>query len=497
MIRTFIAALVAVATAASAQPARAPATTAEYRAQGEAELARLRATRPIERRARNVIIFIGDGMGVSTLTAARIHQGQRAGLDGPSLVTAMDGLPHTALVKTYGHDVQVVDSAPSATAMLAGVKTGNGVIGLGPEARPGECAAGKGFELPSIFALAQASGRATGIVSTTRITHATPAAAYAHTADRDWEADSDLSDAARAGGCTDIARQMVEGPVGRRLDLILGGGRRMFMGTGAADPEYPDRRGDRADGRDLIAEWQRATGGRYVWNAEGFAALDPARDRRVLGLFEPDHMQYEADRGRDRDRGGEPSIADMTRKAIATLGRNRDGYLLLIEGGRIDHAHHGSNARRALEDTVAFDEAVRAALDSVDLRDTLVLVTADHSHVFNISGYPGRDNPILGVVAVGGAPTRAADQKPYTTLGYGNGPGAVTTASRPDPSATDTAALDYKQQSLVPLNSETHGGEDVVVRAAGPMAHLFGGTIEQHTIFHVMQEAMIGPRRRR
>lgn len=86
----------------------------------------------------------------------------------------------------------------------------------------------------------------------------------------------------------------------------------------------------------------------------------------------------------------------------------------------------------------------------------------------------------------------AQDGKPYTTLGYANGPGAVTVLPRPDPAAGDTTALDFRQQSLVPLGSETHGGEDVVVRASGPMAHLFGGTIEQHTIFHVVNEALGG-----
>jgi alkaline phosphatase len=495
MIRFALLALTAAALAAPllAQPVT---TTAGYRQQAEAELARLKAARPIERRARNVIIFIGDGMGISTLTAGRIHQGQRAGRDGESFQTAMDGLAHTALVKTYGHDAQVVDSAPSATAILAGVKTGNGVIGLGPEARPGQCAGARAAEIPSIMALAQQTGRATGVISTARITHATPAATYAHTADRDWEADSKLTPEARAAGCIDIARQLVEGPVGSRLDLVLGGGRQMFLPAGVADPEYPEQRGQRTDGRNLIEEWRRRTGGRFVWNARDFAALDPVRDRRVLGLFEPDHMQYEADRARDR--AGEPSLAELTRAAIARLGRNRNGYVLMVEGGRIDHAHHGGNARRALEDTVAFDEAVRAALDGVDLRDTLVVVTSDHSHVFTIAGYPVRGNPILGLVAEQpGDPVEARDGKPYTTLGYQNGPGAVTTAARPDPARTDTTALDYKQQALVPLGSETHGGEDVAVRASGPMAHLFRGTIEQHTIYHVMREAMVGPGRRR
>jgi alkaline phosphatase len=468
-----------------------PSTSAQYREQGAAELARLRAARPIEGRARNVIIFIGDGMGVSTLTAARIHQGQIAGVDGVSFVPAMDRLRHTALVKTYSHDSQVADSAPTATAILAGIKTWNGAIGIGPEARPGDCASGRGRELPSLVALAQASGRATGVVSTTRITHATPAATYAHTVDRDWEADADLPAEARAAGCKDIARQMMENPEGARLDVILGGGRRMLLPTTTADPEYADRRGSRTDRRNLIEEWRRRTRGRFVWNAEQFAALNPKRDRRVLGLFEPDHMRYEADRRGDK--AGEPSLAEMTRAAINILRSDPDGFVLMVEGGRIDHAHHDGNARRALEDTIALDDAVRTVLEMVDLENTLVVVTSDHSHAFTISGYPARENPILGVAASPvGQPSKAQDGKPYTTLGYANGPGAVTVLPRPDPAAGDTTALDFRQQSLVPLGSETHGGEDVVVRASGPMAHLFGGTIEQHTIFHVVNEALGG-----
>lgn len=475
-------------TAGTPQP---PSSTTEYRRQGEAELARLKVSRPVEGRARNIILFIGDGMGVSTLTAARIHQGQSAGVDGVSFVPAADRLAHTALVKTYSHDSQVADSAPSATALLAGIKSRNGTIGVGPEAVNGDCASAAGHAVPSLFALAQQSGRASGIVSTARITHATPAAVYAHTADRDWEAD--VPAAAKAAGCTDIARQMIEGPVGRELDLILGGGRRMFLPENVADPEYADRRGSRKDGRNLIDEWRRRTrGGHYVWNATDFAKLDLTRSGPVLGLFEPDHMRYEADRATDK--AGEPSLADMTRSAISLLRSDPDGYVLMIEGGRIDHAHHDGNARRALEDTIALDQAVRAALEMVDLQDTLVVVTADHSHVFTMSGYPARDNSILGVVSESGnAPTLAKDGKAYTTLGYANGPGAVEAASRPDPAREDTKALQYRQQSLVPLSSETHGGEDVVVRASGPMSHLFKGTIEQHTIFHVMREALTVP----
>lgn len=467
----------------------AQVTTEDYRRQARDELARLKASTPINARAKNVIIFIGDGMGISTLTAARIYQGQKLGRDGESFTTAMDSLSHAALVKTYSHDAQVSDSAPTASAIMGGVKARNDVIGVGPEAVVSDCLGSKDKHIPSIFDFAQTSGRATGIISTARITHATPAATYAHTPQRDWEADSDMPVQAKANGCLDIARQMIENPVGAKFDIILGGGRSNFLPATMPDPEYADEKGRRTDGRDLLADWSRRNpGGAFVWNSRDFAALDMKSDQKVLGLFQPDHMQYEADRAKDK--GGEPSLADLTRAAITKLGSKKTGYVLLVEGGRVDHGHHAGNAARALEDAVALDGAIRAALDSVNLKDTLVLVTADHSHTLVMSGYPQRGNPILGVVrGVDGEVIKAKDGKGYTTLGYANGPGAVA-SPRPDPAATDTTALDYRQQALIPLGGETHGGEDVAVRASGPMAHLFKGTIEQHTIYHVIREAM-------
>lgn len=171
------------------------------------------------------------------------------------------------------------------------------------------------------------------MVTTTRITHATPAATYAHTVDRDWEADADLPAEARAAGCKDIARQMVENPEGARLDVILGGGRRMFLPATTADPEYADKRGSRTDRRDRIEEWRRRTRGRYVWNAEQFASLDPERDRRVLGLFEPDHMRYEADR---RGEGG---------RALARRDDADGDQYSALRSGRV-RAHGGGRPHR-------------------------------------------------------------------------------------------------------------------------------------------------------
>ncbi|QZH75355.1 MAG: alkaline phosphatase [Erythrobacter sp.] len=469
--------------------------TETYRQQGEAELEARRAAASRPDRARNVIIFIGDGMGVSTITAARILAGQQAGVDGESYITAMDELEHTAMVRTYSHDGQVSDSAPTATAILAGVKTRNSVIGLGPEAVVDDCASGMAHRVPSLLGMAQEAGLATGIVTTTSITHATPAAGYAHTPQRDWESDARMPAEALEQGCVDIARQLVEGPVGSRLQVILGGGRSAFMSATVADPEYADRSGDRRDGRDLVAQWQAANPrGTFAWNAAQLSGFDVAGSESLLGLFEPGHMQYEADRSADP--AGEPSLADMVELAVRRLSNGPQGYVLLIEGGRIDHAHHAGNAYRALSDAVAMDEAVARVMGMVDLNDTLVVTTADHSHTLTMSGYPQRGNSIMGTVAFG-EPILARDGMAYTTLAYANGPGSQVGQTRSDPAHEDTGAIDYRQQALIPLSSETHGGEDVVVRASGPGARLFSGTLEQHTIFYIMRDALFGSREAR
>ncbi len=451
------------------------------------------AQTPGAARARNVILFIGDGMGVATVTAARIHAGQRQGLDGESYSLTMDTFPRTALSRTYGADAQISDSAPTATALLSGVKADAGVVGLTAAAIPGDCASAVGAISRSLLEIAEAQGLATGVVSTARLTHATPAATYAHTPARDWENDVV---AARSGGaaCVDIARQLLEWPEGDGFEIALGGGRANFLPNTTADPEHPNARGARGDGRDLAGEWAARPGHVYVWNAAQLAAA-PA-DARVLGLFAPSHMTYESVRTSD-----EPSLTEMTQAAIRRLAREPGGYVLMVEGGRIDHAHHEGRAGEALSETIAFDAAIAAALALTSREDTLILVTADHSHTLSISGYSPRGAPILGLsLGADGAPVRGLDGRPYTTLGYANGPGSVFTTpprngelqpiTRPDLSAADTQTRDFHQPSLTPLESETHGGEDVALYAWGPSQDLVAGTLEQNTVFHIMARAL-------
>lgn len=441
--------------------------------------------------AKNVIFFLGDGMGISTVTAARIYAGQTAGATGEEYSLAFEEFPHLALIKTYNTDAQVPDSAGTITALTTGEKTRIGVLGINGTVARDDCAAALQNTLPTLAELAEQAGMGTGVVSTARITHATPAGAYAHTPNRNWESSATTPDDAQALGCQDIASQLVAMPFGDGIDVILGGGRREFMPTEMSDPEYPNKQGARDDGRNLIDEWLAADSNRrYAWNgdtiAQWLAAPEPLSGQ-LMGLFEPSHMQYEADRARDP--GKEPSLRDMTALAVKQLSAKKEGYFLLVEAGRIDHAHHFSNAFRALGDTVALSEAVQWVVDNVDLSETLILVTADHSHTMTISGYPRRGNPILGTVEMEpGKPMLDATGKPYTTLSYANGPGYRK--RRPDLSDVDTQARNFQQLGTVPMQAETHAGEDVAAFATGANATAVRGVMEQNRLFNVMYDAL-------
>ena len=490
-------------------------------------------------RAKNVILFIGDGMGVSTITAARILEGQKVkgSTRGEENLLSFETFPNAAFSRTYSVNQQVSDSAPTMTAMVAGVKANDGALSVTPDVeRAGVAPVTNAQKLKTILEQAKDRGMSAGLVSTARVTHATPAACYAHISDRDREADTNVATMQEK----DIAAQLLDSIGGKSFEVVLGGGRTYFMPSDQKDPEYTTTSGRRkastAGGRDLISEWKKlparitspVTGASlglttlpadnprsaYVWNKAGFDAINPANVDRLMGLFEPSHMQYEADR--DNDTAKEPSLEDMTTKAMDILAKNRNGYFLMVEAGRIDHGHHAGNAYRALTDTIALSNAVKAAAAKAG-PDTLIVVSADHSHVFTIAGYPDRGNPILGLVKIDGQLYKDNLGLPFTTLGYANGPGytgAVMTGTlvssaegpkafpfgptstvgikngRPDLTSVATDAKSFLQESTVPLSSETHAGEDVAIFAKGPNAHLFRGTLEQSMIYWIMADAL-------
>lgn len=468
--------------------------------------------------AQNIILFIGDGMSLTTVTAARILEGQKQGFSGEENSLSFESFPFSGLAKTYAVDAQVPDSASTATAMVTGVKTDNRIIGLSEDAVVGDCVSSFGNELVSALDLAEIAGLSTGIVTSTRVTHATPAALYAKAAHRNWEDPSQMPESAIRAGCEDIASQLInyESNLEARfanadsngIEVVLGGGQRHFLpvevdaGITGADRS---NRGQRPDNRNLVAEWQAAyPDGLYVDNLTDLAHAVNENTRRLLGLFNTSHLRYEADR--KGKQALEPSLSEMTAKAIAILENNPRGFFLMVEAGRIDHAHHAGNAYNALEDTIELSKAVKTAIESTYVANTLIIVTADHGHVFTMAGYPKRGNPILGkVVSVGDSePTLAADNQPYTTLSYANGRGhrhldsetnadagylLDIAAGRKNLTAIDTTLPGFYQEALVPSDTETHSGEDVPVYATGPGSHLITGSNEQTVIFHAINYA--------
>lgn len=493
--------------------AAGPETPEEWYADGQAAVKNAKKLKQQENRAKNVILFIGDGMGVSTVTAARILEGQMRGQSGEENQLSFEKFPYLALSKTYSVNQQTSDSAPTMTAMVTGVKTNDGILSVNQYGVRGDYTTVAGNELVTLLELAEQKGLSTGVVSTARITHATPGACYAHTVERDWESNNNLSPAARAAGFPDIARQLIEFPHGNGLEVALGGGRSKFLSNTVNDPEDTASKGERTDGRNLPNEWlAQYSNSAYAWRKAEFDAINPATTDHLLGLFERSHMEYEYDR--PTDTGGEPSLSEMTTKAIDILAKNKKGFFLHVESGRIDHAHHAGNAYRALTDTIEFAKAIQVAVAKTDPKDTLIIVSADHSHVFTIAGYPKRGNPILGKVVEPGETTPSVDMLglPYTTLSYANGPGYTgasnaqlegsktyphvpasysgITNGRPNLTALDTTSPTYQQEATVPLSSETHAGEDVAIYATGPGSHLIHGVMEQSHIFHVMKEKL-------
>lgn len=452
---------------------------------GQQDLVEAMRVQPNYNVAKNLIIFVGDGMGVSTIMAARVYKGQQEGRTGEDSQLSFEKFPYVALSKTYSVSHQVPDSAATATAMFTGVKTNTGTLGVSARTKNGQCDTMFGNEVTSLLSWAQEAGKDTGLVTTTRVTHATPAALYAHTAQRDWETDSKIPP--NSTRCKDIAKQLVEDLPGRDLKVILGGGRKNFISKDAVDP-LTNNTGTRLDTTDLIDYWlnekaNRNTRAKYVTNTDQLSSIRESSVDYLLGLFNYDHMDFELDRKKGPE--GEPSISAMTKSAINMLQKSNKGYFLMVEGGRIDHAHHSTNAKRALSETVALSEAVQMALDLTSKKDTLIVVTADHSHVFTVNGYQKRGNPILGVADISDK-----DKMPYTTLMYTTGPGyKLVDGQRRNLSAYDPEADNFIQDTAVPMKEETHGGEDVPIYAQGPMAHLFRGVVEQNYIAHVMAYA--------
>jgi len=458
------------------------------------------------RRARNVILFIGDGMSVANRTAARIlSKGIKEGKYYGQL--AFDDMPHMALLGTSGVDSIITDSANSMSAYTTGHKSSVNALGVYVSRAKDNLAHPKVETITEL--VKRRTKMAVGIVSDAEVEDATPAGMVAHTRRR---ADKDI-----------ITEQLFLS----RADVIMGGGSAYFL-----PQKTPGSK--RKDDNDFVDLFARDGFRIATTDAEMKAAAANPATTRLLGLFHPDNMDGALDR-RFLKKGtvdkfpNQPDVADMTRAAIEVLSRNKDGFVLMVEAGLIDKYNHPLDWERSVYDTIMLSNAVQVAKDWANGRnDTLIIVTPDHTHGVSVVGTvddakPGpemRDK--VGVYSEAGFPNYpepdkdgyppSVDVSRRLAMFYGNFPDHYETF-RPKLDGPNVPAVSKdklyvanEQYKDVPgamlrignlprsADTGTHTADDALLTAAGPGAEEFHGFMENVEVFRVMVDALgLGP----
>jgi alkaline phosphatase len=458
---------------------------------------------PAPRVAKNVIFFVGDGLSVAHVTAARIlsrqiTEGKYHGL------LAMDTMPHMAMTGTSGVDSVMTDSANSAHAYTTGHKSSVNALGVYASRAKDNLAHPKVETLTEL--LKRRTGMAVGIVTNTEIEDATPAAMFAHTRRR---SDYDVI----------VGQLLVAGP-----DVIMGGGSSNFLPKSTPG----SRRGDEED---YVKKFRDAGYPLVTTVAELKDVAGKSETRKLLGLFHPRNMDGALDRrilkqNTVKQFPNQPDLTDQVRAAIKVLSRNENGFVMMVESGHIDKFSHPLDWERAVYDTIMMDNAVKIALDfAAERNDTLVIVLPDHTHGLTIVGTiddakPGpemRDK--VGVYAEAGYPNYPApdadgyppsvDVSKRLAIFFTNFPDHYETF-RPKLDGTFVPAIQgpdrryvanekYKdlpgamlRQGILPRTSDTgvHTAEDGVVRAYGPGAEMVKGYLDNTDVFRIIATAL-------
>jgi alkaline phosphatase len=377
---------------------------------------------------QNVIFINGDGMSAAHREAARLAQ---VGFDGE---LAMDSLPVAGLQTTDPRDPKAMttDSAAAATAWATGQKTYNGAISVDVKGNP----------LSTLGAEAKQAGKATGLVTTAQVTDATPAAFFANTPNRDEQ--------------SEIARQYLEVT---KPDVILGGGEDRWYPTGTAGayPDNPpDDPGEASSAPANLVQRAQQLGYDYVTDAAG---LRGARGNRLLGLFANEEMFQQRAEGAGDEYDPVVPLADMTRKALDVLDRDRDGFFLVVEEEAVDEMSHNNNATRMLQAMQSLDAAVQVARDYVAKHpNTLLVVTGDH----DCGGITIED--VSGSDESGTAPS--TEDGPFTVAG-------TTT------------------QFTIDWTTSGHTGVPTVVTAQGPNSDQLVGYYPNTHIHEVLRQTLL------
>ncbi|XP_075167762.1 membrane-bound alkaline phosphatase-like [Haematobia irritans] len=391
-------------------------------------------------------------------------------------------------VLTYCVNAQVPDSACTSTAYLSGVKANLATLGVTAQVNYNNCTESmdKSNQVSSIADWAQKAGKSTGFITTTTLTHATPAGSYAHVANSFWESDTDVTTSTGltdTSKCMDIAQQLITREPGKKFNVLMGGGMGKFLPNTIRDSH--GNMGERSDGKNLLSTWQADhKKGLLVTDRSGLLSVDTKKHDNIMGIFASGLMDFHVTANSSQ----QPTLEEMTEVAIQVLKKNNKGYFIFIEGGLIDHGHHANMPAIAIDETLEFEKAVQKARDLTDPNDTLIVVSSDHAHPMSIAGYPSRGNNILGIGDL--IPDR--NGMPLATLNYAAGPYQYLDeqGNRLDLSSViDGENMFAQYPSYIKKAAGVHSGDDVGIFASGPHEHLFRSSLEQHTLPHLMAYA--------
>jgi len=499
--------VIASGTSAHAATPSNPKAAAWYQA-GAQVVSTNQRVNPNERKAKNVILFVGDGLSPAHRTAARLLSKGIA--EGKSLGRlAIDDMPHMALVATAGSDSIITDSANSASAYATGHKTASAAMGVYADRTINP------FDDPKVETIASLAKRrlnmGIGIVTNTEVEDATPAAMIAHTR--------------RRGAYDEIVAQYFAA----RPDVLMGGGSANFLPQAAPGSS-------RKDDIDYVARFREA-GYAVATTAGELDALAAKSDtRQLLGLFATGNMDGVLDRkflkgGGVRKFPEQPDLTEQVQAALNVLSKNNAGFFLMVESGMIDKYAHLLDMERAVYDTIMLDNAVRLARDWARARgdDTLILVLADHNHPNSLVGTINDDMSVtpnvplrerVGVYEKAGFPNYPApDAEGYPSRVDVSRRLAMFSASLPDHYETFRPKLDNPNQPTVKgeepgtfkanekykdvpgvvlrpgnlpamMRASVHSGEDVILTATGPGSERVQGSMDNTDVFRVIADAL-------
>ena len=389
-----------------------------------------------------IILFIGEGLAPGRLAMTRVYIG---GSDRP---LAFESMNHVALIKNHSKDFAAPDQAAAATAMATGTKVNNRALSVDENGKP----------LTSIVELARAHGRATGLVTNTKLTDPTSAAFYSHSADS--------NDTER------IAREFVEN---RRMDVAMGGGINLFL---------PDAKGgERQDDRDLLLELRR-NGFDIVRTRAELEAIPASRPPRLFGAFGNADLAFA---NQAEERSEQPSLGDMVRRAIELLQYNAGGYLLVVDAGLMRKAAQANNGERTLDETAELDRAVAVAQRYAGERSTIIVCGDVAIGGLSLNGFPFRTDSGIALLGLNSA------GEPWITWATGpNGTHAYGAAKLPG--KLEEVPQSREPESLEPAAFYTKMGlgtvDDVIAFGTGPGTDILQGWMENTIIFEIIRNEL-------